>query len=221
MIAFSVIFTQIGHVNANSHGIPYPLFSYVGLLPWTFFSTCVTAAGLCLVSNIQLLNKLYCPREVFPIAGMLDAAFDALIATVVLLVMFPIFGVAPKITTFYVPLLIVVLVMFSLGITLAVSVIVVYMRDLRLVLPLVVQFGLFVTPVIYSPQTLFKSQTLLICYSVVNPLVPVIDGLRSCVLYGQAPNWPALAAGAASSLVVLIAGFGLFKRLETGIADVA
>jgi ABC-2 type transport system permease protein/lipopolysaccharide transport system permease protein len=220
-IAFSVIFTKIGHVNAHSHGVPYPLFAYMGLLPWTFFSTCVTAAGLSLVNSIPLLNKLYCPREVFPIAAMLDAALDALIASTVLLLLFPIFGVAPKIQTVYVPLLLVVLVAFSLGVTLAVSVVVVFMRDLRLVLPLIVQFGLFVTPVIYSPQTLLKSESVLVTYSFFNPLVPVLDGLRRCMLYGQAPNWPALAAGAAGSLVVLTGGFILFKRLELRIADVA
>jgi ABC-type polysaccharide/polyol phosphate export permease len=111
--------------------------------------------------------------------------------------------------------------MFSLGVALMISAVVVFMRDLALLLPLVVQFGLFVTPVIYSPQTLFKSETLLIVYSIINPLVPVLDGFRRCVLYGEAPEWVPLAAAAGMSALVLVGGFMLFKKLETGIADVA
>jgi ABC-2 type transport system permease protein/lipopolysaccharide transport system permease protein len=173
------------------------------------------------VGNLALINKLYCPRDVFPVAAMADAAVDAIIASLVLLIMFPLLGVWPKPETYYVPLLLIVLIMFSLGVALAISAVVVFMRDLALLLPLVVQFGLFVTPVIYSPQTLFKSETLLIVYSIINPLVPVLDGFRRCVLYGEAPEWVPLAAAAGMSALVLLGGFMLFKRLETGIADVA
>ena len=219
MVAFSVIFTRFAHFATG--GVPYPLFSYMGLIPWTFFSSALGTGGLSLVANQPLLNKLYCPREVFPIAGIGDAIFDALIATLVLVVLFPLTGYAPKAEAYYLPLLLLVLFIFTLGVTLAVSAIVVYMRDLRLVLPLVIQMGLFVTPVVYGSSSISKSPTFLVIYSILNPLVPVIDGIRNCVLLGQAPPWAALGAGAASSVVVLFAGFKLFKRLETGMADVA
>jgi ABC-2 type transport system permease protein/lipopolysaccharide transport system permease protein len=219
MLAFSVIFQKFAHVKTG--GVPYPLFSYMGLLPWTFFSSSLQTGGMSLVSNVPLLNKLYCPREVFPIAGIADAMVDALIATAVLAVLFPIEGFAPKAEVFYLPLLLLVLMMFTLGMTLAVSAVVVFMRDLRLVLPLAIQLGLFVTPVIYQPSSISNSETFLIGYSILNPLVPVIDGLRTTALNGHAPPWAALAAGAASSLVYLVGGFKLFKRLETGMADVA
>jgi ABC-2 type transport system permease protein/lipopolysaccharide transport system permease protein len=221
MIAFTLIFTKVAHVNTHTVGVPYALFSYMGLLPWTFFSTSLGTGGMALVSNVPLLNKLYCPREVFPIAAMADAAVDGVIASVVLLALFPALGFAPKIESLYFPLLLIPLIAFTLGLSMAVSAIVVFMRDLRLVLPLVIQLGLFVTPVIYSPAALFKSEALLVGYSVVNPLVPVLDGLRRTVLEGMAPNWPSLIAGTVSSLVVLLLGFMLFKKLETGIADVA
>jgi ABC-type polysaccharide/polyol phosphate export permease len=219
MIAFTLIFTKFAHV--NSHGAPYALFSYIALVPWTFFSGSLTQGGNSLVGNVALLNKLYCPREVFPIAAMLDAAVDALIASVVLLFLFPLLGYAPKLQTFYVPLLLLVLIVFTLGVTLAVSAIIVFMRDLRLALPLAIQFGLFISPVVYSSESLVSSQSGLIIYSFINPLVPVLDGMRRCVLFGQPPNWGSLAAGATSSVLILLAGFKLFKRLETGIADVA
>lgn len=221
MVAFTLIFTKVAHVNAQTHGVPYALFSYMGLLPWTFFSSSLATGGMSLVSNVALLNKLYCPREVFPIAALADAAVDGLIASVVLLLLFPLEGFAPKIETLYFPLLLIPMIAFTLGLTMAISAIVVFMRDLRLVLPLIIQMGLFVTPVIYSPAALFKSEGLLVGYSVLNPLVPVLDGLRRCVLQGQGPNWPSFAAGTASSFVVLLLGFMLFKKLETGIADVA
>lgn len=155
-----------------------------------------------LVGNVPLLNKLYCPREVFPIAAMIDAAVDGLIAALVLLLLFPLSGFAPKLTSLYAPLLMIPLIAFTLGLLLAISVIVVYMRDLRLVLPLIVQMGLFATPAIYSPETLFKSKLLLVAYSVVNPLVPVLDGLRRTIFQGGAPNWLSYGAGTASALVV-------------------
>jgi ABC-type polysaccharide/polyol phosphate export permease len=219
MVAFTVLFNRFAKVNTG--GAPYALFSYLGLLPWTFFSTSLSQGGLSLVSNVPLLNKLYCPREVFPIASIADAAVDALIATCLLAVLFPITGFAPKPEVYYVPLFVIVLVMFTVGVTLAISAILVYMRDLRLALPLLIQVGLFVTPVVYGTSSISHSKAFLVAFSAVNPLVPVIDGLRSTVLNGMAPNWTSLGAGAISALLYLLGGFALFKRMETGMADIA
>jgi ABC-2 type transport system permease protein/lipopolysaccharide transport system permease protein len=219
MLAFTVLFNRFAKVNTG--GAPYALFSYLGLLPWTFFSTSVANGGLSLVTNAPLLNKLYCPREVFPIAAIADAAVDALIATCLLAVLFPITGFAPKAQTYYVPLLVIVMLVFTIGVTLAVSAILVYMRDLRLALPLLIQVGLFATPVVYGTGSISHSKAFLIAFSAINPLVPVIDGLRATVLNGAAPNWASLGVGAASALLYLTGGFLLFKRMETGMADIA
>jgi ABC-2 type transport system permease protein/lipopolysaccharide transport system permease protein len=219
MIAFSVLFNRFAKV--NTEGAPYPLFSYLGLLPWTFFSNSLSTGGLSLVTNNELLNKLYCPREVFPIAAIADSAVDALIATCVLALLFPITGFAPKAEIYYLPLLLIVLAMFTLGVTLAVSAVVVYARDLRLVLPLAIQVGLFVTPVVYGTGSISSSKTFLLVFSAINPLVPVIDGMRATILNGHAPNWASLGIGAVSALIYLLGGFTLFKRLETGMADIA
>ena len=219
MVAFTVLFNRFAKVNTG--GAPYALFSYLGLLPWTFFSSSISNGGLSLVSNNELLNKLYCPREVFPIAAIADATVDALIATCVLALLFPITGFAPKVQIFYLPLFLIVMLMFTLGVTLAVSAIVVYARDLRLVLPLAIQVGLFVTPVVYGTSSISNSKVFLLVFSALNPLVPVIDGMRETVLKGVAPNWTSLGVGAACALIYLIGGFLLFKRLETGMADIA
>jgi ABC-2 type transport system permease protein/lipopolysaccharide transport system permease protein len=218
MMAAFLLFNRFAKVHTG--GVPYILFAYLGLLPWTFFSNSLSQGGMSLVSNVQLLNKLYCPREVFPIAAIADAAVDALIAAVLLAILFPVYGIAPK-ALYYVPLLLIVLAMVTFGITLAVAAILVYMRDLRLALPLLIQVGLFATPVLYQASAISSSKAFLIAYSAVNPLAPVIDGLRATVLHGLAPDWTLLGVGAASALLYLLGGFMLFKRMETGMADIA
>jgi len=219
MVAFTVLFNRFAKVDTG--GVPYALFSYLGLLPWTFFSGSVSNGGLSLVTNNELLNKLYCPREVFPIAAIADALVDLLIASCILLLLFPITGFAPKAQSYYLPLLLIVMIAFTLGVTLAVSAIVVYARDLRLVLPLAIQVGLFVTPVVYGASSISSSKAFLLVFSAINPLVSVIDGMRDTVLSGVAPNWMLLGVGAVSALVYLTGGFLLFKHLETGMADIA
>jgi ABC-type polysaccharide/polyol phosphate export permease len=219
MLAFTLVFTKFGHVETG--GIPYPLFSYIALIPWSFFSAAALTGGMSLTANIILLNKLYCPREVFPIGAILVAAADGLLSTLVLLILFPLEGYAPAGQTYYVPILLLILLAFSAGVTLAVSATVVYMRDLRLALPLLIQLGLFVTPVAYGSEAVAGSRTGLLVYSALNPLVPVIDGLRQTVLLGQSPDWMSVLVGGASAALVLVAGYVLFKRLETGIADFA
>lgn len=219
LVAFIFLLNRVAKVNTG--GPPYPLFSYLGLLAWTFFSSSVSTGGLSLVTNNELLNKLYCPREVFPIAGIIDAAFDALIATCLLPLLFIITGFTPKIEVFYLPLFLLVLLVFTLAVTLAVSAVVVYARDLRLVLPLAVQVGLFVTPVAYAATSISGSKAFLIGYSAIDPLVPVIEGLRATALKGVHPEWISLGVGAATAILYLLGAFKLFKRLETGMADIA
>ncbi len=219
MLAFTLVFTKFGHV--ATHGVPYPLFSYIGLIPWSFFSASVLTGGMSLSTNLALLNKLYCPREVFPLGAIAVAAADAVVSILVLLVLFPIEGSTPKWQAVYAPIMLLILFAFTLGVTLAISAAVVYMRDLRIALPLVIQLALFVTPVAYGAGTVASTRSGLIAYSALNPLVPVIDGLRRTVLLGQSPNWTSELVGAASALIILCGGFVLFKRLETGLADFA
>jgi ABC-type polysaccharide/polyol phosphate export permease len=217
--AFSLVFTRFTHV--STLGVPYALFSAVGLVPWTFFSTAFSRGGISLVSNIPLLNKLYCPREVFPLASIALATVDAIAAGLVVLLMFPLTGYAPHVEMMYAPLLLLVLLLFTAGVTLITSAILVHLRDLQVLLPLIVQFGLFVTPVAYGAETVVKSTGGQVIYAVLNPLAPVIDGLRRGILLGEAPLLLPSLAGAASAVVVALVGFVLFKRLETGLADIA
>jgi ABC-type polysaccharide/polyol phosphate export permease len=215
MVVFTVFFQRVANVDTN--GVPYPLFAYLGLLPWTFFSASVMQGGQSLVTNSQLVNKLYCPREVFPIASVMTAAIDTSIAVVPLAALFAITGFVPKATTVWVPVLLFVQVAFTFGVTLFISAVLVFFRDIRHALPIILQVGLFATPVAYSLEVVPAS--LRVAYSALNPLAPVIDGYRRTVLLGLPPNWELLGPGAATAVATLVMGYVVFKRLEPGFAD--
>jgi ABC-type polysaccharide/polyol phosphate export permease len=217
MIAFTLLFRHVAKIDTG--GAPYALFAYLGLLPWTFFASSVSDGSGSLLANGQLLNKVYCPREVFPAASILVAAADFTVATAVLGVLFGIETFAPHATAVWVPLYLALQVLFTAGVVLALSGAFVYLRDLRHVLPIVLQVGLFATPVAYGLEKV--PERFRLAAVVVNPLAEVIDGYRRSLLYGHAPDWPMLGAASASALVVFLVGWRLFKRLETGIADVA
>jgi ABC-type polysaccharide/polyol phosphate export permease len=217
MIVFTVFFQRVAKVDTG--GAPYALFAYLGLLPWTFFSTSVSQGGQTLVTNSQLLNKVYCPREVFPLASVVVGGIDTSIAVLVLGLLFVVTGYAPRATSVWVPVLLAVQVAFTFGVTLVISAVLVFFRDLRHVLPIVLQLGLFATPVAYGMNVVPAS--LQVLYSAANPLAPVIDGYRRTVLLGLPPNWHLLGPGAVTALAVLAIGYVLFKRLEPGFADYA
>jgi ABC-type polysaccharide/polyol phosphate export permease len=206
-------------VTIETYGIPYPLFSYVALLAWNFFANTLAIASTSLLGNIALLNKVYCPREVFPVSSTITSGVDATIGLSVLALLFVVHGFVPKATSVWVPVLLVVLIAFTLGFSLTMSALVVYLRDLRHMVPMISQLGLLATPIAYGMNKI--PPDLRVAYSVVNPLAPVIDGLRRTVLLGQPPYIDQLLAGATTSFILLAVGFILFKKLETGFTDVA
>ena len=219
MIVFTLVFTRIR--SFDTHGVPYPLFAYLGLLPWTFFSNSVTNGGQSIVNNMSLVNKVACPREVFGLAGIAVAAVDTLISSAVLVLLFAITGFVPHLEAVYAPVLLAVLLVYTVGLTLGISAAVVYFRDLRQILPLAVQLGLFLTPVAYGMEVIAHTRSKLMIYSFLNPVAPVIDGFRRTILYGLPPDWGLLGAGAAGAILVFAGGYIVFKRLEVGIADIA
>ncbi len=228
MIVFSLLMNR-GVLSVSTGGKPTYLFAYVGLVPWTFFANVVSQGGMSLVSNLYLVNKIFCPREVFPLTSALVCAVDGLVSALLFLILFPISGTHPALTTVWVPVLLVIEIAFTIGVTLIISIVTVYMRDLRHLLGIIVQFGLFVTPVMYSMSNipgkhlnrLAIPSHLIGFYTVIDPLAPLIDGIRRTVLFGQAPQWGYVGISAVVSGITLIGGFLLFKRLEYGIADVA
>ena len=218
MLVFTLVFTKFAKVATG--GVPYPCSRLSGSFP-DLFSNSVTGGGQSLVGNLTIVNKIYCPREVFPIGTIVVALVDALMSIVVLVVLFVIEGFAPKVQTLYLPVFLPALFAFTIGITLAISCLLVYMRDLRHALPMLIQLALFATPVAYGINVLVHSTAGILLLSALNPLAPVIDGLRRTILLGDNPDWTALGVGTASAMLCLAGGFWLFKRLEGGIADLA
>ena len=217
MVAFSLFFKTAADIDTGD--IPYPLFSFVALVPWTLFSNSVSTGAVSITQNLSLVNKVYCPREVFPLSSIGIAAVDAFISLFMLALLFVIYGEAPQPETAWVLVLLPIQLAFTIGVTLLLSALVVYLRDVRQILPMALQFALFATPVAYAFDVLDEKWQPLA--SAVNPLAPIIDSYRQTVLYGQAPQGDLLAIAAGVSLVWLVGGYLLFKRLETGFADVA
>jgi ABC-2 type transport system permease protein/lipopolysaccharide transport system permease protein len=218
MVVFTIFLRRLAKIDTS--GVPYPIFSYVGLLPWSFFSGAVTASSTVILTNNSLLNKIYCPREVFPISTITSAAVDTLCAMCALFVLFAVRGFAPTAGVVWVPVLTVVLVLFTLGVCLVLSALTVYLRDLRHGVGIIIQLGLFATPVAYSLRTIVpeKWQPL---YAALNPLGPIVQGYRDTVLLGFHPNFHLLAIATASSIAWVVVGYTVFKRLEPGFSDVA
>jgi ABC-2 type transport system permease protein/lipopolysaccharide transport system permease protein len=217
MVVFTVFFQRAGHFATG--GVPYALFVYTVLVPWTFFAQSATLGSVSVIGNLPLLNKVYCPREVFPIAAMFTAAFDTVIATVILLLLFPIYQYPPSVASAWVPLLIAVEVAFTLGFILFISSVLIYLRDLRYIVPILIQVLLFASPVVYALNVIPAG--LRPAYAVVDPLGPVLDGFRRSILHGLPPEWGLFGLAAAASVAWLATGYYIFKRLEIGFADIA
>ena len=217
LVAFTIVFQRA--VQVETGGVPYPLFAFVGLVPWVFFSTSLSLGGNSVLNDKALLSKSQFPREVFPISCVAVAAVDAMMGLVPLAVLFVVHGRAPAATTPLALLPLAVMVTFCTGLALLLSALIVHLRDVRLALPLVLQIGLFATPVGYGLDVV--PAHLRTFYSFVNPLGPAIDGFRRTLLLGEYPQWGYLGAGSVTAVVTLVGGYIVFKRLEGGFADVA
>jgi ABC-type polysaccharide/polyol phosphate export permease len=220
-VLLTIVFTVFLHrvAGIDSGGAPYPLFAYLGLVPWLFFATSLLQGGQSLITNGDLLNKVSCPREVFPIGATVVAAIDASLSLSVLAVLFAAYGYAPHAQAYWIPVLLAIQVAFTLGLTLVVSSVTVYIRDVKHALPVLLQVALFATPVAYGLDAVPRRWR--VPYVVVNPLAAVIEGYRRTVLFGDQPDLLLVAAAALSALAVLLAGYIVFRRLEVGMADVA
>jgi ABC-2 type transport system permease protein/lipopolysaccharide transport system permease protein len=204
--------------NADTAGAPYALWSYLGLLPWLFFTNSVSNGGLSLLSNQPLLNKVHSPRQVYPIAAVALASVDMGLSALALGAAFGVFRYVPQPTCYWIPLILLVQVLWTVGITVLCSIVTVYIRDVRALIPVLLQLGLFATPVVYALDQVPASYRQLYCF--LNPMAPVIDSYRRVVLYGQNPVWSELGAGALTSVILVVVAFRVFARFEQGIVDI-
>ncbi len=214
MLIFTLVFSVL--VRLPSDGVPYPVFSYTALLGWTFFATSISFAIPTLVNNLNLVTKIYFPREILPIASVGAAFIDFLVASVLLVAVLIWYQVPATPMLLWVPVLIALQVCLVLGIVLPAAAINVFYRDVRFLIPLATQLWLYATPVIY-PVSLVPEQFRLL-YAL-NPMVGIIDSYRQVILLGLPPVPEYLALSAVVSLALLLIGYRYFKRSEGAFAD--
>lgn len=212
---FAVFLGRLAGV--GSEGVPYLLFALAGMVVWTFFSGSVTTGSDSLVSQQTLLRKLYFPREILPLSALGVGFLDLVAGLSVLVIAAALFGVFPALPWIVLVAPFVPLTLFAAACALALSSVNVYYRDVRYTLPFLLQIGLFASPVVYSLSVVPESWRFL--YATLNPVAGAIDGVRRIVLHGEWPDFVVLAVGTAWSLLLLVAGYALFKRLERGFAD--
>jgi lipopolysaccharide transport system permease protein len=215
-VVFSFFFGQLAQL--PSDGIPYPVFSLAAVVPWTLFSACINRGSASIVSNSHLIKKIYFPRLCIPIAILIPALFDFLIAFLVLVIIMLWYGVVPPMAALItVPLLTLLLALFGLSISLWLGALNVYYRDVGHALPFLTQLWMFSSPIIF-PFSLVPARYRDLVE--LNPLVGIIEGYRSALL--QRPwLWRPLIISTTATFVLIISGLYLFRRLESDFADIA
>jgi len=214
MLIFTVVFANFGQV--SSDGAPYPLFSYTGLVPWTFFATALGLAVNSVAANMNLVKKIYFPREVFPIGAILGCLMDFLVASVLIAGLMVFYRVPVSAQLMWLPWLVGLEIAFLISISLLVSALNVFYRDIKYIVPLCVQLGLFVTPVIYPTS---KVPPHLHNWYMLNPMAVVIDGVRRVVLHSQPPELQPLLVSTAIVGTLGLGAYLFFKRVEVKFAD--
>ena len=216
MLVFSVVFGRLA--NMPSDGIPYPLFSFAALVPWYFFANGIGSASNSLVVGSNLLKKVYFPRMALPISAIFGGFVDFVLAFSVLFLMMLFYGVMPTANVVWLPFLLVLIFITSMGVSFWLSAMNVQFRDVRYVVPFFIQAWMFITPVVY-PASLIQDPFLQIIYAL-NPMVGVIEGFRWALLGTDTAPGPMIAISFLVSVSLLVSGAFYFRRMEKTFADV-
>lgn len=214
MIVFSIFFGNLAKV--PSDGVPYPIFSYTALIPWTLFSKALQDASRSLVANRHMITKVYFPRMILPLSSVMAGLVDFLIAFVVLLGMMWYYKIPPTVNVWVLPLFLLLALVTAVGVGLWLSALNVLFRDINYVLPFLTQFWMYLTPVAY-PSSMIPTKWQVI-YAL-NPMTGVVEGFRWALLgTGQPPGIMTLVSSIAA-VVLLISGMFYFRRMERLFAD--
>ena len=215
MAVFTLVFARLGQM--PSGGAPYPLFAFSALVPWFFFSNSVNSGTMSLVTYRNIVTKTYFPREIVPLAQVGSRLVDLAEASALfgLLMVYYNIGVGSWIAL--VPIFVLLLVLFTLGVTLLTSAINVFYRDVSPVVQIGLQLWLYLTPVAYPLSAVPEKYR---SYFLLNPLTGVVEGLRAVLVFDQAPDWDVVSISAALIVGLLIASIALFKSTDKYFADV-
>ena len=215
MLVFSLFFGRLAHIPSN--GLPYPIFYYCALLPWMYFSVALQNATNTIVDNQRLITKVYFPRLILPLSSVFSGMVDFGVSFLMFIVMMIYYGIRPTPAAFLVPVFLMLAVLTALGVGLWLAALNALYRDVRYVLPFLIQFWMFASPVAY-PSSLVPEKWQWL-YGL-NPMAGVIEGFRwSLTGHGQAPGG-LLFASLGVVIVILLSGVAYFQKMETTIADV-
>ena len=215
MIVFTLVFSRFARVPTD--GVPYPIFSYTALLPWTLLNASISFGVPSLVTNLNLVVKTYFPREVLPIGAVSASFFDFMIASSIFIVMLLYYRIELTWAVLWLPLVLLLQLILILGIVFIGSSLLVLYRDVRFIVPLGLQIWLYLTPVIY-PVTIVPEQYL--PFYMLNPMAGIITSYRQVILFGQSPAWSYLAISGIEAILLFIFGYLIFKKLEVSFADI-
>ena len=215
MVVFTLVFGRLAQL--SSDGLPYPIFTFTALLPWQLFSAALTSSTNSVVASSHLVSRVYFPRLVVPIASVAATLVDFGIAFVILLGLMAWYGLSPGLAVVALPLLVALALGTALAVGLWASALNVRYRDVKYVMPFVLQLWLFASPVVYS-ASLISSPAWRVVYSL-NPMVGVIQGFRWALL-GSTPPTVLMVPSVLATVVLLLAGLFFFRRTEASFADV-
>jgi lipopolysaccharide transport system permease protein len=212
-IVFSIIFTRVARIDV---GMPYPVFAYSGLVAWNLFASSLRFSIGSLTSNIALVTKVYFPREIFPISVVLVCLIDFAVANIVLLGLMAYFHVPLSSGVIYLPVILIVQVMFTTGIALLVAMANLFYRDVKYLFEVVLQVWMFATSVLYPVGLIGGRTGQLLRF---NPMTPVVEGYRAALITGENPFTPAFVAAAGVSILTLAVAWVVFHRAEYTFAE--
>ena len=215
MAIFTILFSKF--TNLYSEGIPYPLFCLTALIPWIFFSNAINMAIPSLVDNESLITKIYFPREILPLSAISTLMVDFFIAVLIYAVISIFLKIKITILVFLVIPLFAIQFLLTIGLVLFASALNVFYRDVKFIIPFIMQIGMFATPIVYSTDMVtgrYKSIYML------NPMAGIIDGYRKVILLGTIPNYQYTMNAFLVSLTIFILGYVYFKFVESYFADV-
>ena len=215
MVVFSLFFGHLARM--PSDGLPYPIFTFAALVPWTFFANGLSQSSNSLVGSSNLITKVYFPRLIVPLASVFSGIVDFLIAFAVLLVIMLYYGLVPTLNILWLPLFVLLSLVTSLGVGLWLSALNVKYRDVRYIVPFVTQFWLFATPIAYPSSLLHEPWRTI--YGL-NPMVGVVEGFRWALLRTSTVPGPIVAVSASAAVLILVTGAFYFRRMEKTFADI-
>ena len=220
MIIFTVVFEKAAGLKADDPSVPYALFVMAGILPWQFFSNALGEASNSLIGNANLISKVYFPRLIIPASAVITSMVDFLITFVLLLVMFVFFQYTPSVRILFLPFFVLLAFFCAFGIGLYITALNVKYRDFRYIIPFVIQFGLYITPVGFSTQVLLsKLPPFFQSVYMLNPMVGVIDGFRWCFFENTPLSINTLLYSIGMSTLFMYIGVRTFRKMERHFAD--